>query len=59
MSAETLVPGPGKAAGQDVFHYHVHVVPRWHGDDLRMTWNSPLAASCELEQILERVIAGR
>ncbi|MFI7704625.1 HIT family protein [Nonomuraea sp. NPDC049480] len=49
----------GEAAGQDVFHFHVHVVPRWHGDDLRLTWSSPLAPSRELEQVLERVTAGR
>ncbi|MFB4271392.1 HIT family protein [Nonomuraea sp. GTA35] len=49
----------GEAAGQDVFHYHVHVVPRWRGDDLRLTWSSPLAPAHELEQVLERVTAGR
>lgn len=24
----------GSAAGQTVFHYHVHVLPRWRGDGL-------------------------
>ncbi|MER7500527.1 HIT family protein [Nonomuraea pusilla] len=48
----------GEAAGQDVFHFHVHVVPRWRGDGLRLTWSSPLASSRELEQVLERVLAG-
>ena len=24
----------GEAAGQEVFHFHVHVIPRWRGDDL-------------------------
>jgi histidine triad (HIT) family protein len=48
----------GEAAGQDVFHYHVHLVPRWRGDGLRLTWNSPPASSRELEQVLERVTGG-
>ncbi|WP_290653749.1 HIT family protein, partial [Aquisalimonas sp.] len=25
----------GKAAGQTVFHYHQHIVPRWQGQDRR------------------------
>ncbi|ACU72544.1 histidine triad (HIT) protein [Catenulispora acidiphila DSM 44928] len=49
----------GEAAGQDVFHFHAHVVPRWHGDNLRLAWNSPLAQPAELEEVLERVSAGR
>ncbi len=27
-----IVVNSGKAAGQDVFHYHVHVIPRRSGD---------------------------
>ena len=30
----------GEAAWQEVFHFHTHVVPRWHGDDLRLMWSS-------------------
>ncbi|MFI6991732.1 HIT family protein [Nonomuraea wenchangensis] len=48
----------GEAAGQGVLHYHVHVVPRWRGDGLRLTWSSPLASSRELEQVLKRVTGG-
>jgi len=28
----------GKAAGQTVFHYHVHLVPRYAGDGMELTW---------------------
>ena len=28
----------GKAAGQTVFHYHVHLVPRHAGDGMELTW---------------------
>jgi histidine triad (HIT) family protein len=29
----------GRAAGQTVFHYHVHVIPRYTGDPLRLFWD--------------------
>lgn len=28
----------GKAAGQTVFHYHVHLLPRHTGDGMELTW---------------------
>jgi len=28
----------GKAAGQTVLHYHVHLVPRYEGDGMALTW---------------------
>jgi histidine triad (HIT) family protein len=28
----------GKAAGQTVFHYHVHLLPRHEGDGMELTW---------------------
>ena len=28
----------GKAAGQTVFHLHVHVVPRYYSDDVKIMW---------------------
>ena len=28
----------GKAAGQTIFHCHVHLVPRYEGDGMALTW---------------------
>jgi len=28
----------GKAAGQTVFHYHMHLVPRYEGDGMALSW---------------------
>lgn len=35
-----LVLSDGPTAGQDVFHLHLHVKPRWNGDSVRLTWNT-------------------
>ena len=33
-----LVQCNGPAAGQSVFHFHMHVLPRREGDDLKLNW---------------------
>lgn len=33
-----LVQCNGEAAGQSVFHFHMHVLPRRDGDELKMNW---------------------
>jgi histidine triad (HIT) family protein len=33
-----LINSCGSAAWQTVFHYHVHVIPRYQGDPLRLPW---------------------
>ena len=29
----------GETAGQTVFHYHMHLIPRYKEDDVTITWN--------------------
>ena len=33
-----LVQNSGEAAGQTVFHFHVHVIPRYEGGPSMVTW---------------------
>lgn len=33
-----LLNSCGAPAWQTVFHFHVHVIPRYHGDPLRLPW---------------------
>ena len=28
----------GTAAGQTVFHFHIHLIPRYNGDDVKIGW---------------------
>ena len=34
-----LLNSCGAAAWQTVFHFHVHVIPRYDGDPLRLPWH--------------------
>jgi histidine triad (HIT) family protein len=34
----TLLQSSGSAAWQTVFHFHIHVIPRYRGDPLRLPW---------------------
>ena len=52
----------GAAAGQDVFHYHVHVIPRYDDDAVQPGWGSPpwhppAVSDAELDEIATRVAA--
>ena len=33
-----LVQANELAAHQEVFHFHLHIKPRWHNDDVQMHW---------------------
>ena len=33
-----LLNSCGAAAWQTIFHFHVHVIPRYHDDPLRLPW---------------------
>lgn len=33
-----LLQNNGEAAGQTVFHFHIHLIPRYRQDHVKMTW---------------------
>ncbi|MBR1758322.1 MAG: HIT family protein [Lachnospiraceae bacterium] len=40
----------GEAAGQTVFHYHVHLIPRYHDDGVGITWKQGSADGALLKE---------
>jgi histidine triad (HIT) family protein len=52
----TVMQSNGAAAWQTVFHYHVHVIPRYDGDPLVLPWTpgGEPAPGDELERIAAR-----
>jgi histidine triad (HIT) family protein len=51
-----LLSSSGAAAWQTVFHFHIHVIPRYEGDPLRLPWTP---APGEGEQIAAAAAALR
>lgn len=47
----------GAAAGQTVFHAHIHVLPRWENDGLTFTWPVKNPSREELENVAEKLRA--
>jgi histidine triad (HIT) family protein len=57
-----VVVNSGAAAGQDVFHYHVHLIPRRAGDGFEIPLPFPGSAMPDrtfLDAMAARIIAGR
>jgi histidine triad (HIT) family protein len=52
-----LLNSNGSAAWQTVFHFHMHVIPRYSGDPLRLPW---IPASGDADEIAEtgKLLAG-
>ena len=43
-----LINSCGAAAWQTVFHFHIHVIPRYEGDPIRLPWTPVPADPAEL-----------
>ena len=48
-----ILQNNGEAAGQTVFHYHIHLIPRHVGDEahIRMNWDHETFTDEEIEEI--------
>ena len=50
-----VIQSNGAAAGQEIFHYHVHLIPRWEGDKAVRLWRPQPSQQDELRAIAEQV----
>ncbi len=47
-----IVQNNGETAGQTVMHFHMHVIPRYVGDDAGLAWKPHKLADSERDEIM-------
>ena len=50
-----LVQNNGETAGQTVFHFHMHLIPRYKGDKVGITWEPGTLTDEVKNEILEKL----
>lgn len=50
-----IMQNNGVAAGQTVFHYHVHIIPRWADDGVVQFWQQQSLTSVEFDEVMQKI----
>ncbi|HAG68808.1 MAG TPA: HIT family protein [Lachnospiraceae bacterium] len=50
-----IVQNNGEAAGQTVFHFHIHLIPRYKTDGQRIAWKPGTPSEAEQQSIFEAI----
>lgn len=50
-----IVQNNGECAGQTVFHFHMHLIPRYEGDQVGITWKPGTLTDEMKNEILEKL----
>ncbi len=53
-----IVQNNGSAAGQTVFHFHMHLIPRYKEDNVKIGWKMGKLTEEEKEEILRGIQEG-
>ena len=53
-----IVQNNGEIAGQTVFHFHMHIIPRYKGDTVNIGWTPGKADDDEINELKEKIAAG-
>jgi histidine triad (HIT) family protein len=51
----SIIQQNGKAAGQDIFHLHVHIIPRFDGRKLPRFEELSIVSRGELDDVAEKI----
>lgn len=50
-----ILQNNGEAAGQTVFHLHIHVIPRWNGDTVQFEYDKKEFSAEEMKETAQRI----
>lgn len=50
-----IVQNNEEAAGQTVFHFHMHLIPRYNGDNVGLGWKMGELSETDKEEILNKL----
>lgn len=50
-----IVQNNGELAGQTVFHFHMHLIPRYKGDQVGLTWTPGKLTDEDKKEILAKI----
>ena len=50
-----IIQNNGEAAGQTVFHLHIHLIPRYKGGEDRITWKHGELTDAERDEVLKKM----
>ncbi len=55
MNAVNILHASGREAQQDVFHFHIHLVPRRENDGLNLWYESKQRIRVEFDKTLRKI----
>ena len=50
-----ILQNNGEAAGQTVFHLHMHIIPRYYSDDISIRWNQGKSDTDSLAELAKSI----
>jgi len=51
-----IVQNNEEQAGQTVFHFHMHLIPRYKGDQVGLCWNPGKLEDADKEELLQKLV---
>lgn len=54
-SGLNILQANGEIAGQTVFHYHMHIVPRYEDDGINLWFHRSVKKNIDLEEVLRKI----